>query len=45
MKEIHSKGQGIKMSGVSAQFQNGVSENAIKNTVARAHTMMLHAAL
>jgi len=45
LKELHSKGQGIKMSGVSAQFQNGVAENAIKTTVARARTMMLHAAL
>ena len=45
LKELHSKGQGIKMSGVSAQFQNGVAENAIKTTVARACTMMLHAAL
>jgi len=45
MKEIRLKGQGIKMSGVSLQFQNGVSENAIKTTVARACTMMLHAAL
>ena len=33
------------MSGVSAQFQNGAAENAIKNTVARARTMMLHAAI
>jgi len=45
MKEIYLKGQGIKMSRVSMQFQNGVSENTIKNTVARAHTMMLHATL
>jgi len=45
LKELHTKGQGIKMSGVSTQFQNGAAENAIKNTVARARTMMLHAAI
>jgi len=45
LKDLHTKGQGIKMSGVSMQFQNGAVENAIKTTVARAHTMMLHAAL
>jgi len=45
LKELHMKGQGIKMSGVSAQFQNGAAENAIKNTITRACTMMLHAAI
>jgi len=45
LKELHEKGQGIKMSGVSAQFQNGAAENTIKNTVAKACTMMFHSAL
>jgi len=34
MRELYKKGQGIKMSNISAQFQNGVAENAIKTTVA-----------
>jgi len=45
LKELHSKWQGIKMSGVSTQFQNGVAENAIKNTVTKACTLMLHLTL
>jgi len=45
MKDLHTKGQGIKMSGVSMQFQNGAVENVIRRTVVRAHTIMLHATL
>lgn len=45
MKELAEKGQGLKFSGVSAQFQNGPAENAIKIVVAKARTMMVHAAL
>jgi len=45
LKELHSKGQGVKMSGVSVQFQNGVAENAIKTTVMKARTLMLHSTL
>ncbi|MGH3053412.1 MAG: reverse transcriptase domain-containing protein [Gaiellaceae bacterium] len=45
MKELYEKGQGIRMSGVSAQFQNGAAENAIKIVVQKARTMMIHAAL
>ncbi len=45
MRELAQKGQGIKMSGVSAQFQNGVAENAIKIVTQKSRTMMIHAAL
>jgi len=45
LKELQSKGQGIKMSGVSAQFQNGAAESIIKSVVQSARTMMLHANL
>ena len=45
MKELAEKGQGLKLSGVSAQFQNGAAENGIKIVVRYARTMMLHAAL
>jgi len=45
LKDLHTKGQGIKMSGVSMQFQNGAVENVIRRTVVRAHTIMLHATL
>jgi len=44
-QKLHEKSQGIKISGISAQFQNGAVENAIKSTVAKVHTMMLHSAL
>ena len=40
-----SKGQTIRHSGVGAHHHNGVAENAIKNTVRTARTMMIHAAL
>ena len=43
LKELQAKGQGIKMSGVSAQFQNGAAESIIKSVVQSARTMMLHA--
>jgi len=43
LKEIQAKGQGIKMSGVSAQFQNGVAESIIKSVVQSALMAMLHA--
>ena len=36
MKELAQKGQGIKMSGISVQFQNGPAENAIKIVVQKA---------
>ena len=45
LKEIMSKGQGIKMSSVSAHHQNGAAKNAIKIVVTKAQTMILHAAL
>jgi hypothetical protein len=45
MAELFEKGQGIRYCGVSAHFQNGVAENAIKNVTTRARTMMIHAAL
>ena len=43
LKELQAKGQGIKMSGVSAQFQNGAAESIIKSVVQSAWMMMLHA--
>ena len=45
MKELSEKGQGLTLSGVSAQFQNRAAENGIKIVVRYARTMMLHAAL
>jgi hypothetical protein len=45
MCELAEKGQGIKMSGVSAQFQNGAAKNAIKIVVQNACTMMIYATL
>jgi hypothetical protein len=45
MKDLSEKGQGISLSGVSAQFQNGSAENGIKIVVRNARTMMLHVAL
>ena len=45
LRELQDKGQGIKMSGVSAQFQNGAAEAIIKSIVQSARTMMLHANL
>jgi hypothetical protein len=45
MRELHTKGQGIKHSGVGGHHHNGVAENSIKNVVRLARTMMIHAAL
>jgi len=45
LKELLAKGQGIKMSGVSDQFQNGAAASIIKSEVQSARTMMLHANL
>lgn len=45
MRELGEKGQGMTLSGVSAQFQNGPAENGIKIVVRNARTMMLHTAL
>jgi len=45
LKELQAKGQGIKMSGVSTQFQNGAAESIIKSVIQSARTMMLHANL
>ena len=44
-KALLDKGQTIKHSGVGGHHHNGVAENAIKNTVRHARTMMIHAAL
>ena len=43
LRELHDKGQGLKLSGVGAHHQNGISERAIKTIVDRARTLMLHA--
>jgi hypothetical protein len=43
--ELASKGQGIKHSGVGGHHHNGVAENAIKNTVRTARTMMIYSSL
>ncbi len=45
LKELKEKGQGIKMSGVSAQFQNGAAESIIRSVIQSARTMMIHANL
>ena len=45
LRELAEKGQGMSLSGVSAQFQNGAAENGIKINVRNARTMMLHAAM
>lgn len=45
VNELKEKGQGQRLSGVSAQFQNGQAENAIKIVVGMARTMLLHARL
>ena len=33
MDELCEKGHGMQLSGVSAQFQNGVAENAVKTVI------------
>ena len=45
LRDLTEKGQGMSLSGVSAQFQNGAAENGIKIVVRNARTMMLHAGL
>ena len=45
LRELDTKGQGIQLSGVGAQHQNGVAERAIKTIMDRARTLMLHAAI
>jgi len=45
LKELQAKGQGIKISGVSAQFQNGAAESIIQSALQYFRTMMLHASL
>ena len=45
MKELVKDGQTIKHSSVGGHHHNGVAENAIKNVVRKARTMMIHAAL
>ena len=45
MRELADKGQGMTLSGVSAQFQNGAAENRIKVVIRNARTMTLHTAL
>ena len=42
---LSTNSQKIAFSGVDAQFQNGIAENAIKTVVSQARTIMLHAAL
>jgi len=42
LKELQAKGQGIKMSGVSDQFQNGAAMIIIKSVVQSAQSMMFH---
>ncbi len=44
LKELIEHGQGIKHSGVGGHHHNGPAENAIKNVVRWATTMMIHAA-
>jgi hypothetical protein len=43
--ELDLLGQELDFSGVGAHHQNGVAERAIQTVVARARTMMIHAAL
>jgi hypothetical protein len=45
MKELHTKGQGIKHSGVGGHHHNGVARKSINNVVQLACTMVIHAAL
>ena len=42
---LSSKGQGIKHSGVGGHYQNGVMENAIKNTVCTGIKIMIYTTL
>jgi hydrogenase maturation factor HypF (carbamoyltransferase family) len=45
MKELHTKGQGIKRSGVGSHHHNGVAKTSIKNVVQLDCIMMIHVAL
>ena len=45
LDELQKENQTIRLSGVGGHHQNGVAENAIKNVVRTARTMMIHAAL
>jgi hypothetical protein len=45
LRELDQKVQGLQLSGVGAHHQNGVTERAIKTTMERACTLMLHAAI
>lgn len=45
LNKLHTHGQSIKFSTTGAHWQNGVAENAIKITVTRARTMMIHSSL
>jgi len=45
LKDLQAKRQDIKMSGVSAQFQNGAEETVVKSVVQSDRTMMFHANL
>jgi hypothetical protein len=45
MKEVHTKGQGIKHSGVGGHHHKGVTKTIIKNDVWLAHTMIIQSAL
>ncbi len=43
LKELQAKGQGIKMNGVSAHFENGAVKSIIKSVVQSSQMMMLYA--
>jgi hypothetical protein len=45
IKELHTKGQGIKQGGVRGHHHHGFAKNYIKNVVRLAPTIMIHAAL
>ena len=45
LNELIENGQGITVSGVGAHHQNGVAERAIRTTVTKSRTMLLHAML
>ena len=45
LKAVADQKQTIRFSGVSAKWQNGAAEGAVRIVVSRARTMMVHAAL
>ena len=45
LKAVTDQKQTIRFSGVSAKWQNGAAEGAVRIVVSRARTMMIHAAL